>query len=100
MKIVADVHSAIITILDDRRIAAEKSAYDWKVCVQAVAVSADLVRTIPVSGAAREYHGLVLSKLQELFDSYYDADGEYTSGRSEIGTIISRIERLGSDLPN
>jgi hypothetical protein len=38
--------------------------------------------------------------LQELFDSYYDADGEYTSGRSEIGTIISRIERLGSGLPN
>jgi hypothetical protein len=100
MKTATDVHSAIMKIVDDRRIAAGKSAYDWKVCVLAVAASADLVRTLPVSGTPREYHGVVLSRLQSLFDSYYDADGEYTSGRSEIGTIISRIERLGSGLPN
>jgi hypothetical protein len=100
MKIAADVHSAIMAIIDDRRIAAGKSAYDWKVSVRAVAESADVIRTIPISGTPREYHGAVLSRLQELFDSYYDADGEYTSGRSDIGTIISRIESLENSLAN
>ena len=100
MKIAADVHSAIVAILDDRRIAVQKSAYDWKVCVQAVAASADVIRAVPVSGTPREYHRAVLSRLQELLDSYYDADGEYTSGKSDIGTIVSRIESLGSGLPN
>lgn len=100
MKSAADVHSAIMKIIDDRRLAAEKSQYDWKVCVQAVAACGDAIRTIPVSGTPREYFSAVLSRLQGLLDSYYDADGEYTSGKSDIGTIVSRIESLGSGLPN
>lgn len=100
MKVAADVHSAIEAMLADRRIAAEKSAHDWKVCVEAVAASAALVRAIPVSGAPREYHGLALSRLQELFDSYYDMPTVNTRQEDPKGTIVSRIERLGSGLPN
>ncbi|MEP9387202.1 hypothetical protein [Mesorhizobium sp. KR9-304] len=99
MKTAPEVHSAIMVIVDDRRIAAAKSDYDWKVCVRAVAAAAALIQGVPVAGTPREYCGAVLSGLQKLFDDYYDVDGEYTSGRSDIGTIISRIESLEKSLP-
>lgn len=99
MKTALEVHSAIMVIVEDRRIAAAKSDYDWKVCVRAVAAAAAFIDSVPVSGTARDHHRAVLSGLQTLFDGYYDADGEYTSGRSDIGTIISRIESLEKSLP-
>jgi hypothetical protein len=96
MKSAEDVHSAVMAIAADRRIAAGKSAYDWKVCVQAVEAAADVIGTVPVSGSPGEYHDAVLSRLRELLEDYYDPDGEYTSGKSEIGTIVSGIESLAN----
>ena len=32
-----------------------------------------------------------LRVLERLRDAYYDPDGEYTSGRSDIGTVVEKI---------
>ena len=88
-----------MAIVEDRRIAAARSDYDWKVCVRAVAAAAALIEGVAVAGTPREYHRAVLSGLQKLFDGYYDVDSEYTSGKSDIGTIISRIESLEKSMP-
>lgn len=95
----AEAHAAIAAIMAERAADAEQSAYDWKVCVRAVSVANTAFKQIAVNGGAREYCGHVIAVLTALRDEYYDHDGEYTSGRSDIGTIVARVELLLKKIP-
>jgi len=80
-----------MTIMADRQAAASASPYDWKVCVGAVSAAQGEFEKIAVAGTAHEYATAVIARLERLRDTYYDPDGEYTSGRSDIGTVIEKI---------
>ena len=77
----------------DRQAAASASPYDWKVCVGAVSAARDEFEKVAVAGTADDYAATVIARLEQLRDAYYDPDGEYTSGRSDIGTVIEKIRK-------
>mgnify|MGYP007112105756 CR=1 FL=1 len=60
----------------------------------AVGAAGSVARAVPVVGSPADYRAAVLAALKTLLDGYYDPEGEYTSGKSDIGTIIAMIERL------
>lgn len=94
-----EVHHAISGIFDAQRRSAERSDYDRRVCILAVSAAALKWQEIEVAGSPSMYLRSILTALEILRDSYYDPDGEYTSGCSEIGSIVAKIERLQSALP-
>ena len=81
----------IVAIMADRQAAASASPYDWKVCVGAVSAARAEFEKVSVSGSAQDYGAAVISGLERLRDAYYDPDGEYTSGRSDIGSVVEKI---------
>ena len=83
----------IVAIMADRQAAAAASPYDWKVCVGAVSAARGEFENVIVAGTAHDYGAAVISRLERLRDAYYDPDGEYTSGRSDIGTVIENIRK-------
>ncbi|WP_095204834.1 hypothetical protein [Mesorhizobium carmichaelinearum] len=83
----------IIAIMADRQAAASASPYDWKVCVGAVSAARSEFEKVVVAGTAHDYAADVIARLERLRDAYYDPDGEYTSGRSDIGTVIEKIRK-------
>ncbi|UVK56313.1 hypothetical protein DBIPINDM_002908 [Mesorhizobium sp. AR02] len=83
----------IVAIMADRQAAASASPYDWKVCVGAVSAAQAEFEKVVVAGTAHDYAAAVISRLERLRDAYYDPDGEYTSGRSDIGTVIEQIRK-------
>ena len=46
---------------------------------------------VPITGDAETYGQSVVDALTPLFETYYDPDGEYTSGRSSIGSAYFEI---------
>lgn len=89
-----DVRRAILDIIDRQAKAAEHSAYDWKVCVQAVAEARRVFSAVALKGTPKAYANSVALKLRKARDDYYDPKGEFTCGRSEIGSIVSNLETL------
>ena len=83
----------IVAIMADRQAAAAASPYDWKVCVGAVSAARGEFAKVVVAGTAHDYGAAVISRLERLRDAYDDPDGEYTSGRSDIGTVIENIRK-------
>ncbi|WP_140735640.1 hypothetical protein [Mesorhizobium sp. B2-3-4] len=83
----------IVAIITDRQAAASASPYDWKVCVGAVSAARSEFEKVAVTGTAQDYATVVISRLERLRDAYYDPDGEYTSGRSDIGTVVEMIRK-------
>lgn len=77
----------------DRQAAAAASPYDWKVCVGAVGAAQTEFEKVSVTGTAQDYGAAVISRLERLLDGYFDPEGEYTSGRSDIGTVIEEIRK-------
>lgn len=91
----ADIHAVreqIAAIVDDQIEQEKKSPYDWKVAVKAAWAAQSAFEAVPVEGEAEAYVRAVIDKLVALRERYNDPDGEYTSGKGEIGSIISRIE--------
>lgn len=89
-----EIRDAIGRIVEARRRAAAASAYDRKVCILAVATAAEAIERVPVSGTPRDYLASVVATLLALRDSYYDPDGEYTSGASDIGSVYELVRDL------
>lgn len=83
----------IAAIIADRQAAAAASPYDWKVCVGAVSAAQAEFEKVSVAGSASDYGAAVISRLERLLEGYYDPEGEYTSGRSDIGTVIEMIRK-------
>ena len=86
-----DFRDRIVAIIADRQAAASASPYDWKVCVGAVSAAQGEFEKVVVAGTAHDYGAAVIARLERLRDAYYDPDGEYTSGRSDIGTVVEKI---------
>lgn len=89
----AQFRDIIVAIMADRQAAASASLYDWKVCVGAVSAAQGEFEKVAVAGTAHDYAATVIARLEQLRDAYYDPDGEYTSGRSDIGTVIEKIRK-------
>jgi len=89
----AQFRDIIVAIMADRHAAASASPYDWKVCVGAVSAAQGEFEKVVVAGTAHDYAATVIARLEQLRDAYYDPDGEYTSGRSDIGTVIEKIRK-------
>ena len=92
------LRDAIAAIMTDRQSAAVASAYDWKVCVRAVSATKAEFLKVEVAGSARSYGHAVISRLERLLEGYYDPEGEFTSGRSDIGTVIEMIRKAMSSI--
>lgn len=89
-----EIREAIGRIVDTRRRAAAASPYDRKVCILAVATAAASIERVPVAGIPQDYLACVVATLLALRDSYYDPDGEYTSGASDIGSVYELVRDL------
>ncbi|MGX5825962.1 hypothetical protein [Mesorhizobium sp. 43Arga] len=87
----AQFRDSIVAIMADRQAAGCASPYDWNVCVGAVSAAQGEFEKVVVAGTAHDYAAAVFARLERLRDAYYDPDGEYTSGRSDIGTVIEKI---------
>ncbi len=91
----AEECQAVITDIFMEHLALEnRSAYDVKVCVLAVARAQDEFKTFPVSGSAQRYWEDTVAKLEVFRDGYYDPDGEYTNGAGVIGSVIESIKGI------
>jgi hypothetical protein len=88
-----EFRAEIVEIMADRQAAASASPYDWKVCVGAVSAARGEFEKVAVAGTAHDYAAAVIAHLERLRDAYCDPDGEYTSGRSDIGTVIEKIRK-------
>jgi len=83
----------VAAIIADCQTAAAASPYDWKVCVGAVGAARAEFEKVSVTGTAQDYAAALISRLERLRDGYFDPDGEYTSGRSDIGTVVEKIRK-------
>jgi hypothetical protein len=94
MRTLDDIAGAIEAVIADNRRKAERSPYDWKVCVMAVAAAADRFNGVPRIGPPEDYLAAVIASLADLRDNYYDGDGEFTAGVAEIGSVVADIARM------
>jgi hypothetical protein len=57
-------------------------------------VAARTFERVNLSHDPNFYRDRALGALEELCDSYYDSDGEYTSGKGVIGSFISDLRSV------
>jgi|GEM_PF-1037315 len=98
LKTSAQCKSAIMAIIEKRSLEASQSQYDKSVCIRAVAATRDVIESIPTDGTAIEYGQATIELLSNLYETYHDTDGEYTSGKAPIGNIYSGVLHILSDL--
>ena len=64
-----------------------KSPYDYKVSIMAIGAARDVIESIDADELSESaYTEIIIHELNELRKRYYDSDGEYTSGKGEIGS--------------
>ena len=88
------MHMRIETVINNRAQAEANSPYDWKTALMAVSAARIAFTSVEVTGTAQAYQREVVAALERCKESYWDPDGECTSGKAEIGTIIERILSL------
>jgi hypothetical protein len=71
---------------------ARESEYDRTVAIAAISASREVVSAVPGDLQGRDYAARILSQLHQLAASYYDPDGEYTSGKGVIGALLSDLQ--------
>lgn len=81
----------ILDLVDIHAQKARTSQYDRDVCILAISAARDVVLSISSELSAHSFKASVLKQLSELLESYYDPDGEYTSGKSVIGSLLDDI---------
>ncbi len=92
------MHADIRSIMHKRGVAASQSQYDKSVCISAVGAASATYERVPVTGTAAEYGQAVVAVLNELYNTYHDPEGEYTSGRAPIGDVYYDVSRIVDDL--
>lgn len=70
---------------------AVESPYDYKVSILAIGAARDVIDGVDVSLSDQAYAQQVIEQLTQLRERYYDSEGEYTSGKGEIGSLLSDI---------
>ncbi|MFL0797298.1 MAG: hypothetical protein K6L73_07385 [Cellvibrionaceae bacterium] len=70
------------------------SPYDAKVAIIAIGVAEESVRAIDTALPDEQYLDAVIKALTNLQARYDDKSGEYTSGKAEIGSLLSDIKLI------
>ena len=70
---------------------AHMSEYDRSVAILAMAAVRDVAEVISPSLSDKDYSEQIIAAMSELMDSYYDPDGEFTSGKSVIGSFLTDL---------
>lgn len=82
----------IAELVSTHRKLAQNSPYDYKVSIMAIGAASNVIDSIDAETLSEsDYTETVIQKLTELRERYYDSGGEYTSGKGEIGSLISDI---------
>lgn len=81
----------LLEIVNAHAVKASNSQYDQGVCVLAISTARKTIMSIPTDLPPADYQEQVLQSLTALFETYHDPDGEYTSGKGVIGSLIDDI---------
>lgn len=81
----------ILDLVDIHAQKARTSQYDRDVCILAISAARNVVLAVSAELSAQAFKASVQEKLNELLGNYYDSDGEYTSGKSVIGSLLDDI---------
>ena len=92
------VPSQVANIVTMHRKKASESAYDHKVAIMAVGSAANLIEQFNWTGDLQADLEQLVPSLESFRDKYYDSDGEYTSGKGEIGSLLADLRYLLSEL--
>ena len=92
------VPAQVANIVMMHRKNASQSAYDHKVAIMAVGSAASLIEQFNWSGNIQADLERLLPSLESFRNNYYDSDGEYTSGKGEIGSLLADLKYLLSEL--
>ncbi len=83
--------SEVLEIVDAHAVKAANSQYDQGVCVNAISVARKTIMAVPADLSPGDYKAQLLQDLTALFVDYHDPDGEYTSGKGVIGSLLDDI---------
>lgn len=86
-----NIRKIINDIVNQHSLKAQRSSYDRDVGVLAILKARETLLSIPDDADVNEYSEMVRKKMEELFNNYYDPEGEFTSGRSFIGSLMNDI---------
>jgi hypothetical protein len=86
-----ETQTKIQKVLDAHALKAAASEYDRSVCIIAVAAARKTVWDYFESTGPYVKEEMLFQRLLDLHASYYDPDGEYTSGKGIIGDLIADI---------
>lgn len=79
------------TLIEKHHKQALASPYDYKVSILAIGAARDVIDAVDTTLDERDYAQQVILRLTQLRERYYDSEGEYTSGKGEIGSLLSDI---------
>ena len=71
---------------------ARESEYDRSVSIAAISAARGIVLALPDDLRDSEYSSALLYELHGLMAGYDDPDGEFTSGKGAIGSLVSDIQ--------
>ena len=94
----ANIPIEVSNIITMHRNKASQSAYDRTVAIQAIASAAYLIENFNWTGSLKADLEVLLPSLESFRNDYYDSDGEYTSGKAEIGSLVVDLNYLLTEL--
>lgn len=86
-----DQDSIISQLIEKHAQKASMSQYDRAVSITAISAARQVVLAIPSNLPSEEYQARVLAELGQLMERYHDLDGEYTSGKGVIGSLVDDL---------
>jgi hypothetical protein len=93
LKTAEEMFKAIRRIMKRRLTKANESQYDVMVCIRSVDAAQVVFERIPVEGRPIGYGNAVQAALDDLRESYWDSEGEYTS-KGMVGDVCSDVYDL------
>ena len=86
-----DQKTIISQLIEKHPHKANMSQYDRAVAITAISATRQVVLAVPSNLPAEEYQAHVLVELRQLMERYHDPDGEYTSGKGLIGSLVNDL---------
>lgn len=85
------VKERVLLLVDKHAQKASKCEYDRAVAITAISAAREAVLTIPDDLPPHLIRPHALAELAELMADYHDPDGQYTSGKSVIGSLYDEV---------
>jgi len=86
-----DQETIISQLIEKHAHKASMSQYDRAVSITAISAARQVVLAIPSNLPAEVYQARVLAELGQLMERYHDPDGQYTSGKGVIGSLVNDL---------